>query len=260
MAVVWLKSFYNFVTSLSLSSDELMQTAGNFATELKFALNTEMAAAVREWARTELIPDPHAADAEGDGYQTTSLYFDTEDLDVFFRRDSNGRAKFRIRRYNNGPVLFVERKLKRAGLVTKRRTEIPLDEVLRVLDADADWPGRWFARRLSHRQLRPVCQIEYRRTARLGMSSTGPLRLTIDRHIVATSISTVAFTSHSGVEILPGQEVLELKYRVHVPPLFKRLIEKFNLEPRAISKYRMGMEALGLAGDSDQQKQIVANA
>ena len=61
-------------------------------------------------------------------------------------------------------------------------------------------------------------------------------------------------------EILPGQEVLELKYRVHVPPLFKRLIEKFNLEPRAISKYRMGMEALGLVGDSDQQKQIVANA
>ena len=98
-----------------------MQTAGNFATELKFALNTEMAAAVREWARTELIPDPHAADAEGDGYRTTSLYFDTEDLDVFFRRESNGRAKFRIRRYNDGPVLFVERKLKRAGLVTKRR-------------------------------------------------------------------------------------------------------------------------------------------
>jgi hypothetical protein len=41
-----------------------MQTAGNFATELKFALNTETAAAVREWARTELVPDPHAADAE----------------------------------------------------------------------------------------------------------------------------------------------------------------------------------------------------
>ena len=31
-----------------------------------------------------------------------------------------------------------------------------------------DWPGHWFARWLSHRQIRPVCQIEYRRTARLG--------------------------------------------------------------------------------------------
>lgn len=231
----------------------MQAAAGNFATELKFALNTETAAAVREWARIELVPDPHAADADGDGYRTTSLYFDTEDLDVFFRHKSNARAKFRIRRYNNDPVLFVERKLKRTGLVTKRRTEIPLDEVSRVLDADADWPGRWFSRRLSHRQLRPVCQIEYRRTARLGLSSTGPLRLTIDRQIIATPINTVAFTSHAGVEVLPGREVLELKYRVHVPPLFKRLIEKFNLEPRAISKYRMGVAALGLAGDSAEE-------
>jgi hypothetical protein len=232
--------------------------ADNFATELKFALNTDTASAVREWARTELVPDPHATDAEGDGYRTTSLYFDTVDLDVFFRRASNGRAKFRIRRYNNGPVLFVERKLKRVGRVTKRRTEIPLDEVSRVLDGDTEWPGRWFARRLSHRQLKPICQIEYRRTARLGMSSTGPLRLTIDRQIIATSINSVAFTSYPGVEVLPGQEVLELKYRVHVPPLFKRLIERFKLDPRAISKYRMGVEALGLVGDSD--KEIVVNA
>ncbi|HET9220733.1 MAG TPA: polyphosphate polymerase domain-containing protein [Terriglobia bacterium] len=236
-----------------------MQSAvGNFATELKFELDTDMAASVRDWVRTELVPDPHAADAEGDGYRTTSLYFDTEDLDVFFRRNSNGRAKFRIRRYNNGPVLFVERKLKRGGLVTKRRTEIFVDEVPRVLDADGDWPGRWFARRLSHRQLRPVCQIEYRRTARLGMSSTGPLRLTIDRQIVATPINSVAFASDPGIEVLPGREVLELKYRVHVPPLFKRLIEKFNLEPRAISKYRMSVAALGLVGDSDEE--IVVNA
>ena len=234
-----------------------MQPAGNFAKELKFALDTDTAAAVREWARTELIPDPHAADGV-DGYRTTSLYFDTKDLDVFFRRQSNGRAKFRIRRYNNEPVLFVERKLKRTGLVAKRRTEIALDEIDRVLDADLDWPGRWFARRLSHRQLRPVCQIEYRRTARLGMSSTGPLRLTIDRDIVATPISAVAFTSHSGVEVLSGRQVLELKYRVHVPPLFKRLIEEFNLVPRAISKYRMGVAALGLVGDSDEA--MVINA
>jgi hypothetical protein len=82
--------------------------------------------------------------------------------------------------------------------------------------------------------------------------------LTIDRHIVATPISTVAFTSHPGVDVLPGREVLELKYRIHVPPLFKRLIEKFNLEPRAISKYRMGIEALGFVSDSDEE--IVVNA
>ena len=60
------------------------------------------------------------------------------------------------------------------------------------------------------------------------------------------------------LEVLSGREVLELKYRVHVPPLFKRLIEEFNLVPRAISKYRMGVAALGLVGDSDEA--MVINA
>jgi hypothetical protein len=42
--------------------------------------------------------------------------------------------------------------------------------------------------------------------------------------------------------------VLELKYRQHVPAIFKRLVEEFALEPSRASKYRMGMTALAAAG------------
>lgn len=227
-----------------------MQHPG-FASELKFALTTEAANAVREWARRELVRDPYAVDIDGDGYRTTSLYFETQNFDVFFRRGSHGRAKFRIRRYNGGPVLFLERKLKRGGVVIKRRTEImPSD--LRYMTGGEDWQGRWFEGRIFHRKLKPVCQIDYQRTARVGMASTGPVRLTLDRKITALPISTIDFTNEPGIEVLPGQEVLELKYRVHVPPLFKDLIEELNLQPRAISKYRMAVEALGLARETQK--------
>ena len=230
-----------------------MQHAG-FASELKFKLTTEVANQVREWARRELVADPYAVDIDGDGYSTTSIYFETDDFDVFFRRGSQGRAKFRIRRYNNGPVVFLERKLKRSGVVIKRRSEALPAELERVA-TDDDWQGRWFARRLANRDLKPVCQIEYRRMARVGMVPSGPVRLTLDRHISAVPLRNIAFTSDPGVEIMPGEEVLELKYRVYVPPLFKQLIEDLNLEPRPISKYRMAIEALGLAGDP--QKVVV---
>ena len=106
---------------------------------------------------------------------------------MFFRRESNGRAKFRIRRYNNGPVLFVERKLKRASLVTKRRTEIPLEEV-----ASRTGCRRGLVRTLVRAPaLAPATETRLPdRVSPYGASGHvvhRPLRLTIDRHIVATS-------------------------------------------------------------------------
>ena len=70
-----------------------------FATEIKFVVDSDLAGRIREWARAQLAPDPHGAGAAKDEYLTTSVYFDTEQLDVFHRRGSFGRSKYRIRRY-----------------------------------------------------------------------------------------------------------------------------------------------------------------
>ena len=59
-----------------------------FATEIKFVLDAAVAADVRRWARKRLEPDPHGAGDARDEYLTTSVYFDTERLDVFHRRGS----------------------------------------------------------------------------------------------------------------------------------------------------------------------------
>src|SRR5262245_48637947 len=137
------------------------------ASEMKFVVDEKTATAIGEWARKELWADPHAADPAGDGYETASLYFDTPSFDLFFRRGSTARAKFRIRRYNGGPVVFLERKMRTAGRVIKRRSEIIEADLARLAESAGPWSGRWFERRLRLRCLQPACQISYKRIARL---------------------------------------------------------------------------------------------
>jgi hypothetical protein len=178
------------------------------------------------------------------------LYFDTPEFDLFFRRGSTARAKFRIRRYNGGPVVFLERKMRTAGRVIKRRSEIMEEDLPRLAGAGGDWPGQWFARRLRLRCLQPVCQISYKRIARLRDLPSGRLRLTLDRALCAAPANSIAFSDGSGIHVLPGQAVLELKFPSATPSLFTGLIERFGLEPRSMSKYRMAIRAVGLAHDS----------
>src|SRR4030095_15869475 len=134
-----------------------------FASEIKFLISAELAEQVRRWARNALAPDPHAGGQSGDVYRITSLYFDTESFDVFHRNSSFGRSKYRIRRYGDAEIAFLERKLKTKGLLTKRRTIVPIRELPRLVDEPAPWEGRWFQRRLQLRELVPVCQISYER-------------------------------------------------------------------------------------------------
>src|SRR5438034_9257737 len=129
-----------------------------FASELKFVVNRELAEQIRDWARLRLSPDPHASDGSIDAYTITSLYFDTNQFDAFHRRGSYGRSKYRIRRYGASEVAFLERKLKTRGLLTKRRSIVELEELGRLGDGepDPDWAGHWYHQRLLARRLKQI--------------------------------------------------------------------------------------------------------
>jgi len=228
------------------------------ATEMKFLVSPALAGQIRTWARQHLSPDPHAGGPAGDGYVITSLYFDTSQFDVFHRRGSFGRSKYRIRRYGEGRVGFLERKLKTRGLLTKRRSIVRLDE-LEFLAADDDnraWPGRWFHRRLLARALSPTCQISYQRTALVGMTSFGPIRLTMDSGLRALPLTCIQFSNEFASPLLEDQIILELKFRYGLPALFKYLLEEFALTPVPFSKYRFAAAALGFVNAASDTEQI----
>ena len=220
------------------------------ACEIKFLLDERLAPAIRAWARTNLRPDPHGSGPFGDAYTTSTIYFDTPQLDVFHRRDSFGRAKYRVRRYGSADVVFFERKLRKPGVLIKRRTADSIDALTRLEadEADSGWAGHWFQRRLQVRRLEPVCQVVYDRTARVTPTAEGVARLTLDGNLRASAVDTPRFAADAGETFLDGHAILELKYHARVPAVFRRLIEEFALRPQTASKYRLAVAALRQPG------------
>jgi hypothetical protein len=221
-----------------------------FISETKFVVDGSTGLQIREWARTHLDPDPHGSGPFADEYGISSLYFDTDAGDVFHRRGSFGRAKYRVRRYGDSEVAFLERKLRKPGLLSKRRTVVALD-ALPCLDrhrTDPGWDGDWFHRRLLLRQQKPVCQISYARVARAALTLDGPARLTLDADVRVATAREPRFAPDAGSLVLPRRMILELKYGDHLPAIFKRLVEEFRLDPARASKYRLGMTRLGEVG------------
>ena len=226
-----------------------MRESRAFVQEMKFLVSPEQADGIREWARVNLSPDPHAGGAAGDEYRVTSLYLDTADLAVFERRGSYGRSKYRVRRYGESDRIFLERKLKTRNRVGKIRSIVGADEVamLERLESPKKWAGHWFHQRVQIRELAPVCQISYSRMARMGTSESGPIRLTVDQDLRATPVDRYAFAPvDAGVVLSPDQRILELKYKAEIPGLFKELMQTFDLRPQPSSKYRLAVAALEL--------------
>lgn len=220
-----------------------------FVQEMKFLISPEQADAIRDWSRARLSPDPHAGGAAGDEYRVTSLYLDTADLAVFERRGSYARTKFRVRRYGESGRIFLERKLKTRNRVGKLRSIVSVDEIelLEHEETPRKWAGNWFHERVQLRALAPVCQISYSRMARMGLSGSGPIRLTVDQDLRAVARDRYAFAPvHSGVVLSPDQRILELKYKAEIPGLFKELMQEFDLRPQPSSKYRLAVAALEL--------------
>ena len=225
-----------------------MRTSSSPVSEIKFPLTAAQALEIRAWARRELAPDPLAQLDADDCYHTTSLYFDTSAFDVLRRQGSYARSKYRVRRYGAGGELFLERKMKHRDVVRKWRTIVPAEELSLLAESNLPkWSGCWFRRRLCARALRPVCEIAYRRLARVGVSEAGqPIRLTLDDQLRATRVEGLCFAAPGTADALPQiQAILELKFQRPIPAVFTRLIETFRLAPRPVSKYRSAAVALG---------------
>jgi hypothetical protein len=218
------------------------------AFELKFLVNEAQAREAEAWASSRLVPDPHGDPSLGGAYRTTTLYLDTPALDVFHRTPSFKRSKHRLRRYSTEPRIYLERKTKDGDRVRKQRNAIP-DEELSLLAAPLSvttWPGHWFHRRLLDRGLRPAALVVYHRTAFIGSGADGPFRLTLDHRLRGSRMGEWAVPAEDGgLPLLTGQVILELKFRIALPVLFKELVQSMRLSPSLVSKYRSCVSAWG---------------
>ena len=133
------------------------------------------------------------------------MYFDTANGDVFHRRGSFGRSKYRVRRYGSSPVVFLERKLRRPGVLAKRRTLVPIEALDRLqAGTDPGWNGSWFHRRLLLRQIRRCARCRIRALARVASTTAGAARLTLDERVSAAPIAVPTLAPADGVPVARG--------------------------------------------------------
>ena len=135
-----------------------------FASEVKFVIPASRGSQIRDWARANLEPDPYGGGPVQRPVPHDQPVFRHDRGDVFHRRGSFGRSKYRVRRYGDASFVFLERKLRKPGILVKRRTIVALDSVDRLSEplTDPDWPGEWFHRRLLLRQIQPVASSPIR--------------------------------------------------------------------------------------------------
>ena len=219
-----------------------------YTAEIKFLVNEATGIRIREWARERLAADPHGAGPHADEYRVSTLYLDTTERDVFHRRGSYGRSKYRVRRYGDEPRVFLERKLRTSSRLAKRRTDIPIDTLpLLKAAADGDAETGWFRRRVVVRQLEPVCRVSYLRMARLAETPAGRMRMTLDSLLTASPADTYSLDGAGPAAFLNGHMILELKFRGTMPTVFRQLVDSFALAPGRASKYRTAADILGIA-------------
>lgn len=223
---------------------------GATAFEVKFLLTEEQVREVTARVTGKLALDAYADPAMGNAYQTTSVYTDTPNFDVFYRTEGYDRDKFRVRRYGvTGPV-FVERKTKNGDKVRKHRVRIDAAEVadLAVPELNSEWAGEWFHSQLIQKQLKPVCRVAYERVAYLGTADGGTVRLTFDRNIRGVLASEWKLEAVGAVPpIIAERVVCEMKFRTAMPTLFRGIVADLALAPTPVSKYRTFVQSAGLA-------------
>ena len=96
------------------------------AREIKFVVDAARGPELQAWMRANLAPDEFGSGPEHDQFETSSLYFETGQFDVFHRRGSFGKSKYRVRRYGSSPIMFLERKFRTDRVLIKRRTTAAL--------------------------------------------------------------------------------------------------------------------------------------
>jgi hypothetical protein len=228
------------------------------AREIKFVTDAALRPSIVQWAREHFGPDGHGAGIQADEYSTATLYLETPEFHVYRRCGSYGRSKYRIRRYGESDLVFIERKFRTSRLLAKRRTLIPLAELQRLHTAlpDASWQGYWFHRRMRLRRIEPLIQLSYDRVARVGTSETGPVRMTIDTNLHVLPMRDLAFLPGAGQPFLQGSCIVEVKFRARLPAIVRQFAGDLGLGVQKISKFRAALRSLDYPRPADSDEQV----
>ena len=223
--------------------------------EIKYRINHAHADAITRWLKQFMEPD---AFGEGGGasYSVHSLYLDSDDWSIY--RDTTcgrfRRFKLRARTYAFTPEanVFLEVKSRAGEAMWKSRGEVPRAEAIRILNGHAPLNLRStpaleeFRAQMDLRDAIPKAWVTYRRDAWVGFDRGNLVRVTFD-YLIRCAPPTADLSEPPFWYDLPdvkGVMILELKYTHSYPPWISDLVRHFDLDRKAMSKYRHAIDLM----------------
>ena len=199
-----------------------------------------------------------------DKYLVRSLYFDNNFFSNFKEKIDGikNRHKFRIRTYsiqkNELAPMYLELKGRDNQRTFKNRTKIEIDDLNNFCSNENLFylKDKYQDNKLINqfifdsyrKKILPKVIIDYNRRALLIKNGLY-FRLTFDSDIKACSSFNIFETNQNWKVCIPGNDILEVKFDLNIPPWFHRIIQNYQLKRISVSKFVLGMESTNLAHD-----------
>ena len=191
------------------------------------------------------------------GYAIRSIYFDTGDLDYYYQKESGiqYRRKLRVRGYGEwaeDALAFLEIKRKDNMAIAKARAPFYFKDC-KALFASGDLgryihnpgedpqvlqDGQSFFFHMYRYSLMPIILVCYEREAFFGQYNP-TLRVTLDKNLRSASFPQPGelYSEMRQRRSLENHFILEVKFNGGMPGWLKGLLENYQLERQALSKY-----------------------
>lgn len=221
-----------------------VKTRRRYRHELKYKINYGAYEILRNRLSAVMRHDGNATDGK---YDIASVYFDDVYRTAYYDK-VNGelmRKKYRIRAYNGDDShISFECKYKDSEYVCKQSVKITRDDYNRVLAGDysvlqkpeyEDTAVESFLYSNSLVALRPSVIVDYVREP--FVCREGNVRITFDMQLRAAVNTFDIFDKNAVYAAAFDGMVLEIKYDSYIPSYIQCLLEGFQMDNEAVSKY-----------------------
>ncbi len=191
-------------------------------------------------------------------YRVVSLYFESRDFKSYFDKIEGQAKKFKVRvRYypdhGDSGNANLEIKYKIFDRCYKEKLNIAHSDLMKLgTSSIADFESLSSSQTLENfiilkkrYHLAPLLRIDYRRRAMRGFSDAH-LRVTYDSEVNCIRLVGQDVLK-SNIPVVPGElGVLEVKSPGYYPWWLSKIIKKYSLSRRAISKYGLGIQSMAV--------------
>ena len=230
--------------------------------EFKYIINKNLSKIIQEEIKNFTISDYFSK--KNEKYLVRSLYFDNNIFSNFNEKIDGikNRHKFRIRTYadekNKLIPIYLEMKGRDNQRTFKNRTKIKFEDLNTFCNNKNlfNLKKKYSENKLidqfifdSYRKkILPKVVVDYNRQALLSKNGLY-FRLTFDSDIKSCSSQNLFEKEHEWKLCIPGNDILEVKFDLNIPPWFHRMIQNYQLKRISVSKFVLGMESTNLAHD-----------